>query len=115
MRSAAALARGPELDRAEQLIRAGLDELPAGQQFALDRIFCLLRGSEVSRHNGNAQDGIARVEAAQQLLQQIPFDSVVLQLRVFMDLGEAYRIAGTPSGSERSVPGSSGSPGLGRA
>ena len=53
---AAALARGPELDRAEQLIRAGLDELPAVQQFALDRIFCLLRGSEVSRHNGNAQD-----------------------------------------------------------
>jgi serine/threonine-protein kinase len=90
---AAALARGGGL-RAETLFQEGLNQLPNEPQFALDRIFCLQRGSEVAREHGAAQDAIARVQAAQRVLKNSPFDSELLELHAFIDLAEAYRGAG---------------------
>ena len=88
------LARQGEMARAESLFQNGLSQLPSGTEFALDRMFCLLRGSSVARHSGATQEGIHRVQAAAQLLEQAPLRSQLLRLRVFMDLAEAYRVAG---------------------
>jgi tetratricopeptide (TPR) repeat protein len=91
---AGALARDGELARAEKLYQQGLHELPAESQFALDRILCLRRGSEVAQERGDSQEGIARIVEAHRILQASPFDSDVQELRVSMELGEAYRMAG---------------------
>jgi eukaryotic-like serine/threonine-protein kinase len=89
-----ALAKESASARNEMLIQEGLGELPDEPQFALDRVFCLLRGSEVARYHGDAQQGVARVEAAQRLLKQMPFQSDVLEMRALLDLGDSYREAG---------------------
>ncbi|MBZ5549204.1 MAG: serine/threonine-protein kinase [Acidobacteriia bacterium] len=88
-----ALSRADDPKRAEALIQEGLRELPNEPQYALDRVFCLLRGSVVARNTGEVQEGIARVQAAQRALKETPFDPEMLRLRVFIDLAEAYREA----------------------
>lgn len=90
---ASALSRGVELERSESLLKEGLLELPRDPQFALDRVFCLLRGSEVSRSAGRSQDGIDRVRAAQEELGRSPFRSDLHDLRIAMALAESYREA----------------------
>jgi tetratricopeptide (TPR) repeat protein len=88
-----ALSRAGERERANQLIDEALGELPAQPQFALDRIFCLLRASAVARTSGEVKTGVARAEAAQRLLADVRFPSKLLELRVTMDVAEAYRMA----------------------
>jgi serine/threonine protein kinase/tetratricopeptide (TPR) repeat protein len=88
-----ALARGPDHSRAEAFIQQGLGELPEQPQFVLDRVFCLLRGSEVARGVFAGKEAIARVQEAQRLLEQSPLRSEILDLRVLMDLAESYRVA----------------------
>ncbi|MGH9869673.1 MAG: protein kinase domain-containing protein [Candidatus Polarisedimenticolia bacterium] len=88
---ASALRRGAELTWAESLLQEGLSELPDEPQFALDRMFCLLRGSEVSRSVGRPQEGIERVRAAQAELSRSPFRSDLLDLRLTMALAESHR------------------------
>ena len=91
---AGALAQDGELTRAEALIQEGLRELPQGPQYDLDRIFCLRRGSEVAQERGDAQQGIARMQTAWQLVKRSPFDSDAQEFQPLMELGEAYRVAG---------------------
>ncbi len=91
---ASAVAAADQYDRAEELLREGLAELPAEPQFVLHRVSCLLRGSEVSRLAGQGQIAVARVEAAQRLLHDSRQGSPLLGLRVAMDLAESYREAG---------------------
>ncbi len=91
---AGALARDGELTRAEALIQEGLHELPLGSQYDLDRIFCLRRGSEVAQERGDPQQGIARMQAVQEILKQSPFGSDILKLHASIELAEAYRVAG---------------------
>jgi serine/threonine-protein kinase len=88
------LARDGEMVRAEALIQEGLHELPAESQYAPDRMFCLRRGSGVAQERGDAQLGIARMQAAQEILRHSPFDSDMLELHTSIDLAEAYRVAG---------------------
>jgi len=88
------LSRGPDLPKAEPLIREGLGELGDEPQFALDRVMCLLRGAHVSRNAGAAQDAIARALEARQVLVQSPFDSDILQLSLTIDLAGYYTDAG---------------------
>jgi len=88
------LAEAGELPRAEALFQEGLTELPNEPRYVPDRIYCLLRGREVADHRGASQEAIARVQAAQRLLEQSPLQSDMLELRAFMDLAEAYRNAG---------------------
>ena len=91
---ASSLARAGEHPRAKALLAEGIGALPAGPQFILDRIFCLLRSSEVARSEGGSRAAIARIEEAREVMRQSPFQSDLLQLRVSMDLAEAYRVAG---------------------
>jgi len=85
---------GSDPSQAERLIKEGLGDLPDQPQFALDRIFCLLRGREVSDHNGAAQEAITRAQDAQRVLKHSPFDSDMLEVHTSMALAEAYREAG---------------------
>ncbi len=82
------------VSRAEALIQEGLDELPATPQYAFDRAFCLLRGSEVARFNGSSAEAIARAQSARRELQQAPVRSKHLELTALMDLAESYREGG---------------------
>jgi eukaryotic-like serine/threonine-protein kinase len=88
-----AVARSGEGHRAEGLFREGLAGLPAQPQFALDRIFCLLRGGEIARNAMDGRTAIERTEAARALVGQVPFSSEVLAMRVEMDVAESYRVA----------------------
>jgi eukaryotic-like serine/threonine-protein kinase len=90
---ASALADSAQGERAELLYREALEELPDDPQFALDRIFCLLRGSEAARTRMHAAAGVERAEAARALLRQVRFPSPVLEMRVLMDVAESYRMA----------------------
>jgi len=57
---AGALVPVEELPRAESLFREGLRELGSAPQFASNRAFCLLSGSEVAYRNGNSRDAFAK-------------------------------------------------------
>ena len=89
-----ALAREGEAARAEQLVAEGLRELPDKPEYALDRVYCLMRGREMADHNGDAQLAIDRALQAKQELNSSPLRSEVEAWRIEMDLAEAYREAG---------------------
>jgi serine/threonine-protein kinase len=91
---ASVLARGSDQARAEPLFQESLRELPDTPQYLPDRAYCLLRGGEVARHRGAAQEAIARVSEAQRLLQQSPYRSELRDLGALMELAESYRNAG---------------------
>jgi serine/threonine-protein kinase len=90
---ASAVARSRDGGRSEYLLQEALAELPHDPPFALDRIFCLLRGSEAARTRMNGAAGVERAEAARALLTQVRFPSPVLEMRVLMDVAESYRVA----------------------
>jgi serine/threonine-protein kinase len=85
---------GDQLPRAEPLIREGLQELPDEPQFALDRMFCLLCGSEVAGNNGDTRLSVSRANEAQSVLKHSPLDSELLDLRISMNMAETNREAG---------------------
>jgi serine/threonine-protein kinase len=87
------VSRSGERDRAERFFREALAELPEEPQFAMDRIFCLLRGGEIARHAMDGRTSVERTEAARALVGQVPFSSEVLAMRVEMDVAESYRVA----------------------
>jgi eukaryotic-like serine/threonine-protein kinase len=91
---ASALALTGEHDRAEKLAQEGLQELGNDNRFALDRMFCLIRGTEVARARGDSREGAVRVEAAQRALKQAPFKSDLMELQLLMDMAESYYLAG---------------------
>jgi len=91
---AAVLARDFELGRAEKLYQEGMRELPKGPQFALQRVNCLQSGVEIVQENGDIREGVARAEQARRVLEESPFDSEVLELQRWTDLGKAYSSAG---------------------
>jgi serine/threonine-protein kinase len=91
---ATALANKTDLPEAESLIQEGLNELPDDPQFALDRVFCLLRGSEVAMVRGQSGEAVTRAQAAQRALSHSPFRSEVLELDNLTALARAYRHAG---------------------
>ncbi|HEY7368319.1 MAG TPA: serine/threonine-protein kinase [Thermoanaerobaculia bacterium] len=91
---AGAIAAGGDFERGEGLIQEGLRELGESPQFALARVYCLLRGSYVARESGNDAEAIARVERARELLAGSGQGSPLLDLSVSMDLAESYRMAG---------------------
>ena len=94
-RSSCALAEALKDDRprAERLIQEGLNELPGDPRFALDRVFCLQRGSDVAWARDQFHDAIARAQGAQRALSQSPFQPEVLELDNLILLAHAYRAA----------------------
>jgi len=91
---ASEVSRGDDLARAERLFQEGMADLADEPEYGLDRVFCLMRGSEVARNSGNATEGVARTQAGQRELQAAPVRSALLDLRVLMDVAESYRTAG---------------------
>jgi len=88
------LSRVGETGRAEALFQEGIDTLSGGPLLAVDRVFCLERGSEIARNRGDAKNAIARAQAAQRLLQQSPFKSELLELDTLIALAGSYSFAG---------------------
>jgi serine/threonine-protein kinase len=89
-----ALSKRETSPRPEALLAEGLRQLPAGAEFALDRSFCLERGSWVARDAGEPRVAIERAQGAIEALKQVPFDHELAELRAYAGLGEAYRHAG---------------------
>lgn len=91
---ASSLARIGELARAKALLAEGIRALPEGPQFVLDRVFCLLRSSEVASNSGRSSESIAFIVEAREVLKQSPYQSDLSQLSLSMNLAEAYRVSG---------------------
>jgi len=91
---AQALSRTGGLPRAELLLQEGLHALPAEPLYALDRVSCLERGSEVAMNRGAAAEAIARAQAAVSLLQQVPVPSELEALNASIILAGAYSNGG---------------------
>jgi eukaryotic-like serine/threonine-protein kinase len=87
-------AKQGDLARGESSFNEGMRELPAAAQFIADRSFCLLRGAELARANGDAPTSVTRATAALTLLESLPLRSQMLELRAVMDIAESYRVAG---------------------
>ena len=90
-----ALAR-QEGDRAESLrvFDEAIAALPDEPQYRLDRIGCLLTGSDAARAIGEAHLGVERAVAAQRLIAKLPFPSKSIELRAAIEVAESYRVAG---------------------
>lgn len=81
---------GKENARAEALVREGLGELPDAPQFALDRVFCLLKGSDLSASVGKSQEAMDRGEAAQKILSNSIFYPGYLRMELIGQMGRLY-------------------------
>lgn len=81
----ALLPRG-DLARAETLYHEGLHELTDAAQYAPDRAFCYLRGSEVAGRNGNSVEALARARAAEKALKESPVEWNLQELNVLINL-----------------------------
>ena len=92
---ASALSTSGEHQKAEQLIQQGESRLPAEPQYALQRIACLMRGSEVAEDRGDVGAGLERALAGQRILDESGFaSSVLLRSRVSSRVAESYRLTG---------------------
>jgi Tfp pilus assembly protein PilF len=91
---ASAVALAGEHERAEELAQEGLRELGNESWYASDRMFCLLRGTEVARERGDSRESVTRAEAAQKMLKRLPFESGLAGSQLLMDEAESYRYAG---------------------
>jgi serine/threonine-protein kinase len=91
---ALAINRGGDRERAEALFREGVVELPIEPQFVLDRVSCFLDGSTMAREGNDFPLGLERAKEAEALLAQLREPSPVLEMRVTMELAEAYRQTG---------------------
>jgi serine/threonine protein kinase len=89
-----AIAFAGELDRAEELFQEAQRELPDQPEFALHRISCLLRGSEIAQERGDSPAAIARVLDARRTLKAARFAPAMLDYNVSTALAESYRMAG---------------------
>ena len=91
---ARAIARAGDGERAEALFAEAMGYLPDEPQFALDRLSCLLDGSNAARDSNDPARGLERAKAAQAMLLRLRYPSAILETRVLMDLAESYDQAG---------------------
>jgi serine/threonine-protein kinase len=94
---ASCLSQDQDLSRAEALIREGLRDLPEDPRYSMDRVNCLRAGSIVSWQAGQTQEGVARAQAAQHIVEKSPLATDVAKLRASVDLAAAYTQAGQDS------------------
>jgi eukaryotic-like serine/threonine-protein kinase len=88
------LSRTGDSSRAEALFQEGMNELPDDPLYVVERVTCLLRGSEIASNAGREEDALARAQAAQHLVEQSSFHSDSLELHVLIVLAGAYNHAG---------------------
>jgi serine/threonine-protein kinase len=91
---AGTLVRAEEQERAEALVQEGLRELSAESKFVLDRVFCLLLGSQVARDRGASKEAVRRVQNAQALLKDSALHFEEKEVSVLGELAESYRADG---------------------
>jgi eukaryotic-like serine/threonine-protein kinase len=91
---ASMLAKHDSSSRPETMFAEGLNELPIGAEFALDRSFCLTSGDGIALDHDDAPLAIERTQAAIQALTAVPFDHELADLRARANLAEDYRDAG---------------------
>jgi serine/threonine-protein kinase len=91
---ATVVVRTGDVARAGALIQEGLHELEGLPHAAGSGVFCHLFGVSVQNDAGNGDLAVAHAETARVLATEAGLDSSVMQLRIAMDLGESYRIAG---------------------
>jgi serine/threonine-protein kinase len=91
---AAALANESASPRSAALIEEGLHELPDELEFALDRVKCLLRGTEVATRAGDMQLALQRSREAARVLKEVPFPHEVTELDTDERLASVLRYAG---------------------
>ena len=92
-----ALSRGGDPARAEAMYREGISELPNDTSFALERILCLIRGSEIASETGSPQEALARVQAAETLIRESPYRPDSFELTTLINLASAYSEIGQPA------------------
>jgi tetratricopeptide (TPR) repeat protein len=90
---AQALSAG-DLQRADALFQEGFNAIPNEPRYALDRIFCLERGSEIANNSGNSRNAMARAQAARDMLQRLPIRSELADLNTLITLASSYSGAG---------------------
>jgi eukaryotic-like serine/threonine-protein kinase len=88
------LSRLGDPPRAEQLFQEGLNALPEEPLYALDRISCLERGSEIARNRGASNEAVERAQAARDWLKQVPIPSELAELNTLITLASSYSKAG---------------------
>ena len=91
---AGAVVKIGDIPRARQLLREGLEMLPAQPQYALARVFCHMWGAGIDNWAGDAEAAIAHVRTARTLASESGVASDLLQLKLTMDMAEAYRNGG---------------------
>jgi serine/threonine protein kinase/tetratricopeptide (TPR) repeat protein len=91
-----ALSRGGDPARAEALYREGIGELPTDSSFAAERIFCLMRGTEIASDTGSPQEALARIQTAERLIQESPYRPDSVELTALSDLASEYSQTGQP-------------------
>lgn len=79
--------------RGEQYFKEAMDALPAEPQYALHRIYCYLRGSELANATGNPSLAIERAQAAQAILKSSGLSSPSLELKLSLALAKTYNNA----------------------
>ncbi len=72
--------------RAESLIQEGLRALPNEPQFALDRILCLMSGSDVADWSGAEREALERAQSAERVLERSALGADYVKLDVLMNL-----------------------------
>ncbi len=77
-------------DRGEKYFKEAMDALPAEPQYALHRIYCYLRGSELANYAANIPLALERVHAAEEILESSGLSSPALELKIQMALAKAY-------------------------
>jgi serine/threonine-protein kinase len=90
---ATSVVRNGDLARGRQLIEQGLGEIPDGAHYASSRVFCHQFGVSVENNAGDGAQAVTHATAAQALAAEAGLTSPLMQLRITMDLAEAYRNA----------------------
>lgn len=81
-------------ERAETLAQEGLREVREKPQFALERIFCLLRAGDVAEARGDAQNRLELVQSALRVSQASSLRSEVQESQLLMEIASAYTSVG---------------------
>jgi eukaryotic-like serine/threonine-protein kinase len=91
--------RTGDMERGEALFQEGANELPDDPLYVVERVTCLLRGSEIANNRGHDDEALARAQTAEHLVEQSSFRTDPLQLDALIVLAGAYSDAGQPAES----------------
>jgi len=83
-----------ERERAETLAQEGLRSAGEDPQFALERIFCLLRAGDVAGARGDGRKRLELVQSALTLFEASSLKSAVEESQMLMEIASAYSSVG---------------------